>query len=519
MVKLADLGMPGVSYLFAGEIKKLVLDDGRELVLNRDPWKLKDKQLIEISRGVDLTINQITNTFIELHDILVKKPKEETRAGKNPEKVISSWEDVVKIDAKGSPTGLNTEAIAILLAPGHARIDDVIFKVGNNIGDMLSEEKLKIDILHGLKTVGAGDLYAMNTYKLVRDQMLPLIPESTLGNTLGYLPVLNGVLDIRKGELIQAGGIYLKTANTVFDVAADKCPKIETMLNNMFKPEQKELVLSVLGAAISGRRAPFILVLSGSGRNGKSILRELLEGLMADLITTEKLENLSRDFVNGVFLGKKISWQTEVDSSRKITTMLKDVTGGTTIQVRKKYVNGELQYPLQMVAILDTNSPPHLDESEAINDRVRFIDMPHRFVYKLTGAENEILINAELTENWQQELPAFLNLLLPYAKHFLDNGTLKYDMNDTMCKMKEKSGLLSDFLDKYCNTDDFNRSVSMTTFYKYFVKYAKANNVAVPEKEHVSYKLRKEYGMTVRANKITGISMLKEVRLDAIADE
>ena len=516
-VKLDHVGLPGATYKFAGPIKKVVCSDGQTISLNVDPWRAKSDQLMEVSRHCNVSISTVEDAFIELQDVMQEKPVTTTRAGKNPTKVASSWDDVVKLDAKGNRSALNAAAIASLIYEDYVRIGDSILQVENHIGRILTKEELKIKVISGLKTIGAEDLWAMNTYQLVRDQLLPLIPEGRLGESMGYLPCKNGVLNLNTMQLDDDVGIYLKTLEVDFDPSATECPKITTMLNNMFTPDQKELVLSILGAALSGRRSPFILALSGSGRNGKSLLRELLEGLMMQMITTEKLENLHRDFVNDIFLGKKISWQTEVDSSRKLVNYIKDITGGTTIQVRKKYVDGALQYPLQMVCIIDTNNPPHFDESAAISERMRFVNMPHTFVYKLTGEPNEVLIDPNLVDNWQNELPAFLNMLLKYAHHFMDTGSLMFDIEGTVGQLRERSNMLSTFIDEYCDTEDIGGCVAMVTFQKYFSRYAKTKNVAVPEIEQVRYKLRKEFGFAIHGNTIRGMTVRKQARL--IADD
>lgn len=513
-IALDAVGLVGVKYVYGGTIKRLELADGSIIRLKQHPWNLKEDALNEISTKLDRSVTKLEDAFIALHDAFEEAPAAK-RAGVVTQdiKETLSWEDVIKTDAKGNTNGLNAEAIAILLAPGHARIGDTVFKVENNIGEMLSEEMLKIDIISGLKTVGAADQYAMNTYKLVRDQMLPLVPESRLGDTEGYLPVKNGVLDIVKGEIVPVDGIYLKTLEVAYDPDAKDCSRIMKMINNMFEPQQKELVLSVLGAAISGAPAPFILALSGSGRNGKSQLRKFLEGLMQELITTEKLENLNKEFVNSVFLGKRISWQTEVNSSRQFLEQIKDITGSTTLQIRRKFINGELQYNLQMVCILDTNNPMHLDESKAIKDRLRFINMPKQFVYELTGADNEVLIDPTLLNGWKDELPAFLNVLLPYAKYFLENGRLMHDIAGTHKDLKDRSNLLSIFITEFCDAEDEYASVSMTTFYNHFAKYADKMNVAIPEIDQVRYKLRKDEGFKVAGNKISGLTLLKQKKL------
>lgn len=518
-VKLDKLGLPGVVYRFAGNIKKLILPTGEEISLTADPWKLKPKQMADISTQCDISVGKLQDSFAALHDAMMKNPPvERIRQGKNTEAAVTSWEDAVEYNANGKPVALNAEVIAILIAPGHARIDDVIFKVENNIGEMLSDEKLKIQIIGGLKTVGAAGLYNLSTARLVRDHMLPLVKATKLCNMSGKIPVKNGILSVTEGKLIDVDGIVLKTINTVFDPSKTECPHIKTLIWNMFDDSQREMVLSILGAAIGGSPAPYILALSGSGRNGKSILREILEKMLASLITTERIENLQKDFVNAAFLGARISWQTEVDSSHKFIGKIKDITGGTTIQVRRKFVNGELQYPLQMVCIMDTNDPPHLDNSPAINKRLRFVNMPRIFVTRdeLTGDPREVLQDLELMRNWDEEFPAFLNLLLPYAKFFVENGYLKHDIKGTGSQLRERSNSLSGFIDLYCDVDDMGAKTSMTTFYNHYGRYAEKMNIACPEIDHLRYKLRQEYGLKISCNVIYGLTLRKQPKLATV---
>jgi phage/plasmid-associated DNA primase len=423
-----------------------------------------------------------------------------------------SWGDAVKMNAKNEPTGLNASVIANLIYQDCARIDMLIFKVENNIGRILTVEDLKTIILEGLRSVQAQDLYSTTTYPLVRDQLLPLLPVKKLGTTEGFIPMKNGVLDVCKGEIVPVEDIYLKTTNIDFNPMAVECPKIQQMLDNMFLPEQKELVLSIIGAALSGRRAPFILALSGAGRNGKSLFREILEALMMEMITTEKLENLGEKFVNEVFMGKKISWQTEVSSKRAFVDQIKEITGGTTIQIRQKNVNGTFQYPLQMVCVIDTNNPPHFDNSQAINDRVRFVNMPHKFVYKLTGEPNEVLIDSELTNGWKHELPAFFNMILPYIQYYMKNGRLKYDIDGTMAELRDRSNLEEGFLHD-CTEEDLNRYVDIRTLHKYYCKYAASKNISALDSGQFRHKLKKEFGLRVSVNTVQGIHLLKDVKI------
>jgi phage/plasmid-associated DNA primase len=310
----------------------------------------------------------------------------------------------------------------------------------------------------------------------------------------------------------EADGLYLRIANVDFDPEAKSCPKISKLLDNMFLPEQKEMVLSILGAIISGRKAQYILCLSGSGRNGKSLLREFLEALMMEMMTTEKLESLNREFLNTAFVGKRLTWQTELDSSRHVIDQLKDVTGGTTINIRRKYIDGERPCQLQMVVISDTNNPPSFGNLVAIRERLRFVDMPHAFVKKLSEPRNpkEILLDPELSDNWESEIPAFFNMILPYAQYYFEHGRLQYDMPDSIELIAKKANIVSEFIEDCCEQDSI-KNTDLRKLHRHFNKYADDKNVGGLDESQFRYKLFHDCWFAVKGRIVYGL-VLKEFR-------
>lgn len=510
-MSLEPFGLPGVWYYFLGKIKYITNSDGEKFTLKNAPWDLSSDGLEELASFLKLSVNDIVEPIIEMGDTLESLPAKTQRG--TPKHIELSMEDVIEYNAKGASTGLRYDVLGKLMADDFVRIGDVLMQSHNNIASSVSKNTLTTIALKKLEEVKAENLWTVRSYSLLCDHILKNCQAKTLGGSSGYLPVKNGVIDIERMELIQTDDIYTSCANVVYDPKAT-CPNVEKLLNNAFNPDQKELVLSILGAAFSGRRAPFILCLSGRGRNGKSILREMVSCLSSEMITTEKLEKLHDKFSNQVFLGKKIVWETEVSSKRQFTDKLKDVTGGTSLVVEYKNQNGHIQAELQSVVILDTNSPPHLEDSQAINDRLRFIDMPRVFVYELSGAANEILIDANLAESWREEMPGFLNLILPYAQYFLTHGRLKQDLKVGMEKYNEKSEALSMFIDKWCDVGD-DCTVTLKTFYKYYQMYVIKQNISAAPAGQIRHALKYEYNFNLHNQVFYGIRPRTQQILDA----
>jgi P4 family phage/plasmid primase-like protien len=498
---LAQFGVPGITYYFNGKVRYLKKDSGERFTLKREPWDLSSKDMKAMADFCNKTMDDLMEPLITMGDTMQSLPLAK-RMG-TPNHVDVTWEDVIDYNAKGNAVDLKYSVLGKLMVDEFVRVDDVLMRVSHNIAKPVSKDALTTYTLNKLNEVDAANLWSTRSYSLLRDHIMANCEEKTLGGQVGLLPVRNGVIDIKTMALTQTDDIYTSCANVEYNPEA-KCPNIEKLLDNAFNPDQKELVLSILGAAFSGRRAPFILCLSGRGRNGKSILREMVTCLASDMITTEKLEKLHDRFSNQVFLGKRVVWETEVSSKRKFTDKIKDVTGGTSLVVEYKNQNGHIQSELQSVVILDTNSPPHLEDSQAINDRLRFIDMPRVFVYELSGAPNEILIDANLAEAWRDEMPGFLNLILPYAQHFLLTGHLKQDLKVGMDKYNEKSEVLSLFIDNWCDVGE-DCSISFKTFYKYYKMFVVKQNISAAPEGQIRHALKYEYNFMLRNQVFHGL--------------
>jgi len=514
-VNLDGFGLPGVYYLFAGKTRSFRTESGDSFRVNTNPWDMLEEDREELAAFLEVSMGELEEAIIALHDTL-KAQSRKTQIGSD-KYVECSWDNVIEMNAKGDPTGLKYSLIGKLLSSDYIRVDDILMRSTNNIASPISKDALTRDILVKLEDINASDLWTTRSFPLVRDHLMAKVDAKTVGQTTGYLPVSNGVVDLREMDLIQTDDVYLSCADVAYDPDAT-CPSVEKLLDNAFLPEQRELVLSILGAALSGKRAPFILCLSGRGRNGKSILREMVTKLASSMITTEKLESLHDTFSNQVFLGKRIIWQTEVSSKRDFTDKLKDVTGGTSLTIRYKYQNGQIQQELQSVVMIDTNLPPHLEDSQAINDRLRFIDMPRVFVYELSGAPNEVLIDPVLAEAWRDEMPGFLNLILPYSQYYLLHGHLKHDYKVGMEKYNEKSESMARFIDEWCDVEEGNE-VSIQTFTKHYKRYCAMSNISSVSDGQIRRQVVKEFYFQVRNMKILGLKLRKQKKISQEDEE
>lgn len=514
-VDMAQFGISGVTYHFSDKIRyfKRASDD-EKFMCKVAPSQLSIDSLNDLAEFLELTTDDLAESLIDLTDAL-KEQSPKTQRGTSKH-VDASWENVVEVDANGNPRGLNHSLIGKLLAPDYVRIEDILFKPINNIGKLVSDEMLTRDIITQLDQINAANQWTTRSNKLVKDHVITHCAEKKLGKTRGFLPVKNGLLDISTMSIIESDDIYLTSAGVNYDPDAT-CPGAEQLLDNMFLPEQKEMALSIIGAALSGRAAHYILCLVGGGRNGKSILLQMITRVFGDLFTAERIDKMHDSFVNQAFLGKRLTWQTEVSSKSSFTEKLKDLTGGTVLNIQYKYKNGGLQTPAQTVVVLDTNHPPVLEHSRAIEERLRFISMPRQFVEEPNDI-SEFKIDKALAESWEYELSGILNLLLPYSQHYLHEGTLKHDTGRCLDEYNRKANTLAVFIEEGCDCAP-GLETTTTTFFKYYSKFASRQNVASLAKSQINYQLRKEFGFKVEGMKIYGIKPRPEWTITPLENE
>jgi hypothetical protein len=289
----------------------------------------------------------------------------------------------------------------------------------------------------------------------------------------GKLPLKNGVLDVNTEKLLEYPGPCLVELPIEYDPEA-RCDNIVAWLDSTFLPNQKELFLSLLGAVLSLQPAPYVASFTGAGRNGKGIARELVKMVLGNTYTSADLMELNRQFSNSIFIGKILIWQDEVPDTKQNQTLIKKVTGGTELTINQKYVQGAYHIPLQAAVFMDSNSPPEQSSGLAIESRFRVFDMPYSFVPDPKPNTRERPLDRFISSKFSEEVSGFLNLLLPYIKHYCNFGELKYDEPVDMVAYSQKTDSLNGFLDEYC----MDGESSIDLIKAFYELYCERNNIA-----------------------------------------
>ena len=245
-------------------------------------------------------------------------------------------------------------------------------------------------------------------------------------NTEKYIINLeNGLLDVKTRELLPHTPAFLSTVRipVTYDPQA-KCPKIQTFLGDILRPEDIKVILEFFGyILIPDYSIPVVLILLGEGSNGKTQLLRLLGEFIGQAnyvsVSLQDIENNSFAVAN--LEGKLLNMQGDLSSQwLSGIGMLKQLSGQDPITANRKY-RDPLHFDNVARLVFASNKPPIIEEdTQAVWRRILPIDLPNTF-----EGEKDIknYIHTILTP---QELSGLLNLALDGLQQILTKGNLSY---------------------------------------------------------------------------------------------
>lgn len=188
--------------------------------------------------------------------------------------------------------------------------------------------------------------------------------------------------------------------------------------------EDREYMLLHLASCLHGENIQeHYHVYTGSGRNGKSKLQDLLKGAFGDYFASRNPELLTRDRVgpeaasaNTISLkGKRLVVVSEPNPNEKFKgNVIKQLTGNDTLSGRGLYSGKSVEFVPHFQLICLTNDIPLMDVTDdAIFLRSRIIHFPTRFTSNPTEP-HEKMINEQLQDSIKEWHGDFMLLLLDY---------------------------------------------------------------------------------------------------------
>lgn len=303
-------------------------------------------------------------------------------------------------------------------------------------------------------------------------------------NPKGYLPVRNGVLNLKTRQLIE-----YKDCNYIFfyksDVIYNSLAKNYEWYDGLIALHGKETidkVLGYIGGVLGNKVINRTLFLYGQGRNLKSTLLEPIRKILGEehnVATSTMQELTNKDFSAEALIGKNSIICTEngeatIDNS----SMIKNIIVREPINIRRKN-NKAISCVITGPLIFAGNHlPKFTDKTIAIERRFIFLDFTKQFdsqnvnegyIYEVLENEdtmssilNLVLDRGLKCENGEIELNSDKNILdrfrnktNPFQEYFKEHFIKVEDENDKPSDLTNKIQLLYvyDGYFKYCKEE------------------------------------------------------------------
>lgn len=269
------------------------------------------------------------------------------------------------------------------------------------------------------------------------------------------LPVANGTLDLRTGELHAHRREHYCTrlAPVYFDSTAT-CPTWLSFVERVLPDDDvRAFVQRLSGYSLTGSTVEQVLsFLYGSGRNGKSVFLETLSAILGEYHTPTRIETLSSSRGGGIpndvaaLAGARLVSVSETpEGSRLNESLIKDLSGGDTITAR--FLRREFfQFRPQFKLWIRGNHKPRISGTDdGIWRRVVLVP----FTVQIPPGD----VDRDLPNKLMDELPGILNWALDGCLEWQRNGLNPPSaVTDAVNEYRSEMDVLGEFIRDRCVT-------------------------------------------------------------------
>ncbi len=250
------------------------------------------------------------------------------------------------------------------------------------------------------------------------------------------LPLKNGILNLKKRELLPYGNTYKFTWQLPYDYEPEEKIDIihqwlkESTYNDI---EVINTIRSFFKIALAGGNLQKFLEVVGAGGTGKSTLTRLLNMLVGeDNCTTTDLKNLEENrFESAKLFNKRLIIINDSSRYGGEVSVLKALTGGDLIRLEKKNQQQENSFVYFGVVMIVANEAIQSSDYSSGLARRR---MPIYFNKRVTDEDKEKWSAlGGIEKAMQPEIPALLNWVLEMPDHELKKtlDSINSGLNDS----------------------------------------------------------------------------------------
>jgi P4 family phage/plasmid primase-like protien len=257
----------------------------------------------------------------------------------------------------------------------------------------------------------------------------------TNNNLIGFN---NGIYDLMSFEFKNGKPEDYVSMSVGYEYNDEHTQKYNELIQflNEIQPNKEELdyMLTYLSIGLVGNQLELFTILTGSGRNGKSKLIELLNktfgeyfgSVQSQLFTRPRPDANSPDPGLLNLIKKRIVIASEPEKNSKLNSgFIKFLTGRDSTTLRNCHSNDMIEFSAKFETLLICNDIPDCDDIDnAFSKRLRCINFPTEFVNE-PKKENQKKINVNINENFDYWKLDFMLLLIDYYKKYKKLHELK----------------------------------------------------------------------------------------------
>lgn len=321
-------------------------------------------------------------------------------------------------------------------------------------------------------------------------------PMAIRGNEIDRQPMLlacaNGVINLATGELETGRQEHclLKASPVEWQGIDEPCPLWQKKLMEILSGDERLMafIQRVLGYALIGEvRESIIAVLTGIGRNGKSLIVEVVSEIMGPLAGAVRSEMLldqmrvasstgpTPDIM--ALRGLRMAFASETDDGCRVSpSRVKWLTGKDKLTGRNPHDKYEIQFSPTHTLFLLTNHKPHAPADDfAFWERVVLIPFKLSFVDRRPKNDSERVADPLLASKLVPEYPGILAWMVRGCLEYLQRGLDPPPVvKEAVEEYQRDEDILADFVDECCIVGE-NYQVGATALYDIFERWWKKN--------------------------------------------
>jgi putative DNA primase/helicase len=360
----------------------------------------------------------------------------------------------------------------------HRRAKDVIRLILREASEEKDDKRRKELESHALRCESQSKLLAM--IKLAESEV-PILPED-FDRDPWLLNVQNGTIYLLDGSLQphDRDDFISKICRAEFDPQAT-CQSWEAHLHKIMAGNQNLIgfLQRWFGYCLTGSIDERCMVIFyGTGANGKTITVEAIFFIMGDYAQRTRTETILIKRENSIsndiadLVGSRFVFSSEAEQDKRMAeSLVKDLTGGDSISVRKLYQEFFTFKP-QFKIVLSTNHKPLIyGTDQAIWDRIRLVP------FTVTIPENERKPIHEMMGRFQDEGPGILTWMVKGCLQWLERGLQTPEEVKAATKQyRSDMDVLSEFIDDCC-IEGKDKSISCKDLYLRFKSWGEAEGL------------------------------------------